>query len=324
LLSSVDTFSGISTLNGNGNILTFTTGGAIAINPNSTLYLTDVVLKNFGNSSFQFADTSGQIIMSNVTFDLAQNITTTIGNFYVAGPTTCVIKNNNWNFSLASTVTVDGVTLWTDLAGTTTPGFLTFGLSNLTLLNSGTVKAMDSTIIYCNYFQSEVNALNVRVGNLEQFTGYTSAMELWSPLVLSTVDTFSGISNLNGNGNVLTFAPGGQIHVGPSGVLNLTDVVLKNFGNTSFVFDDATGQIVMSGVTIELAQNVTTTVGNIYVNGPTTWIIQGYNWNFSGASLLTVDDITLWGETSGAPIRGNITYGPSNLVMVHTATIKYG
>ena len=104
----------------------------------------------------------------------------------------------------------------------------------------------------------------------------------------------------------------------------LTDVVLQNFGSNSFAFADKTGQIIMYDVMIELAQNVTTTIGNIYVNGPTTWVLRGNNWNFTTSSLLTIDDITLWGDNAGASIRGNIICGPSNVSLLHTATIKIG
>lgn len=218
-LSGVSTFTGTNVLNGNGNIITFNPGGAIEIGTGGVLYLTDVVLKNFGNTSFIFDDPTGQIIMSNVTVDLDEDVTTTIGNLYVEGPATVVIKGFTWRFSGASLLTVDGVTLWSDFAGSTFPGYVTADGGNLSLLNTGTIKSMDGTIIYCDVLHSEVDYLNSRINELQSCCDTNTsccadlqtrvdALELCAQcqcVITITQDTYFDLSMLPAANNAVIF-----------------------------------------------------------------------------------------------------------------------
>ncbi len=208
-------------------------------------------------------------------------------------------------------------------------------LNSTVILNNGTVNLeADLTFAASKSFQGAgtINGNNEKIifgaspltfSNNLIFQN-VAELQLWNKIILNSAMTFAGTSLINGNGNIIQFNAGGQIYITSGSTLYLTDAVLQNFGNNSFVFADNTGQIIMSNVAIELSQNVTTTIGTIYVNGATSWILRGYNWNFSTVSTLTVDDITMWGDNAGSKVRGTITCGPSNLSLLNTATIKLG
>ncbi|MBD3195916.1 MAG: hypothetical protein GF317_12715, partial [Candidatus Lokiarchaeota archaeon] len=115
-LSGTWTFGGNSVLNGHGNVLDLTNGGTLYINKNASLSLTDVVVKGLGIDKgwLVFQDHSSTISVSNVTFELENRFTTTIGKIYIEGPATAVVKNYDWTFDDYSTLSVDGITLWKD------------------------------------------------------------------------------------------------------------------------------------------------------------------------------------------------------------------
>ncbi|MCF7899061.1 hypothetical protein K9L05_00220, partial [Candidatus Babeliales bacterium] len=145
-LSTTWTINGIYNLNGHGNILDMSSGGRIEIRPDSTLFLTDIVIKGLGHGYgrlLPLAD-SAQINMSNVYIELDNDYSTTIGGIYVEGPTTFGLKNYNWTFDQQASLTVDGITLWQDPLDKINYGKIKFGSGTLSkylsLTESGTIK----------------------------------------------------------------------------------------------------------------------------------------------------------------------------------------
>lgn len=160
-LSGTWTFGGISTLNGNGNVLNLSSGGQLILDPNSILYINDLFVTGLGDTAGKIIMGSGaQVRTANSTYKLNDNVTTNRGTFYVNGPTTFQLGAKNWTFNAAANLTVDGTTLWLDYLDS--PDYmgqiyaplplydgvswngpnLVFDLAsgNLSLINRGTIK----------------------------------------------------------------------------------------------------------------------------------------------------------------------------------------
>ena len=145
-LSGTWTFGGNSVLNGHGNVLDLTSGGTLCVDSNSTLNLTDVTVKGLGSTNgwFVFKDNTSSIKMSNVTVELDNSFTVSVGGIYIDGPATFVLKNHNFRFDQYGTLTVDGMTLWKEFAAydsTGNEGDILFGdeYTEKVLINDGTI-----------------------------------------------------------------------------------------------------------------------------------------------------------------------------------------
>jgi hypothetical protein len=154
----------------------------------------------------------------------------------------------------------------------------------------------------------------------------SSGMDLNARTTLSSTWTFNGECYLNGNGNVLDLSPGGQLVVDFSSTLHLIDIALKGMGNNQILMMNDNSHLRMSNVYIELTENITTTVGGIYIEGPTTWGLKHYDWTLDNDASMTVDGVTLWKDPLDIINYGNIKYGSgpeSNyLSLVSSGTIK--
>lgn len=166
-LGSIWYYTGDSTLNGNGNVLDLSLGGTIFVNANTTLYITDLVIKRLGLGGIQFADETSKIILSNVEIELATNYNTTTGGFYVEGPTTFILEDKDWLFDTDASLSVDGIVLWTDRKGTPTTdrGMVLFGApkdQHYSSINSGTIKEK----VYLSDVDSLQEQININAGDI--------------------------------------------------------------------------------------------------------------------------------------------------------------
>jgi len=133
---------------------------------------------------------------------------------------------------------------------------------------------------------------------------------------------------LNGNGNILDLRSGGTIYIDNDATLFLNDIVIEGLGDSgcgTIIFGNDNSQLHMSNVAVVLASDYSTTIGGIYVEGPTTWYMDNYNWTFDQQSSLTVDGTTLWKDSLDKVVSGDILFGPpeSNyLSLLNSGTIK--
>lgn len=170
-LSSQWSFSGYSNLNGNGYVLDLTSGGTLFVDNNSTLYIANIAIKGIGGNSGRIVmgDQQSKIYLSNVSIKTDADYSTTVGNIYAEGPSTLLLGGYNWTFDTNGTLTVDGCSLWIDELNQTTAGEVLFGSpqgNHLTLINSGTVKPMESA-----YGRSDIN------NTLDQLAADTTTLD---------------------------------------------------------------------------------------------------------------------------------------------------
>jgi len=169
-LSGTWEFKKTSVVNGNGNIIDVSTGGIFSLDPSVTLYMTDVVLKGVGNSTFVFGDDGSTIRFSNVDIQFDENVNFNGGKIYVDGPATAILHDYVWAFSSDSKLTVDSVTFWKDRAGSSLIGNISFesDATNYSSINSGTIKE----VALADWVRSTSNAvvsLDGRMDTAEDF-----------------------------------------------------------------------------------------------------------------------------------------------------------
>ncbi|MBT4595126.1 hypothetical protein HOD08_04605 [bacterium] len=145
-------------------------------------------------------------------------------------------------------------------------------------------------------------------------------IELHSKTTLSGTWYFSDTSGddatVNGNGNILEFGAGGIIHVEQGVGLALTDVVVRNLGDSAsygqFIMDDGTATIKLSNTSLLLSENISWTMGAMLVHGSDCTIVTaGYTLGFDSKMGLSVDNVTLWYDTLSSGDEKNIKYTPS-------------
>ena len=146
-------------------------------------------------------------------------------------------------------------------------------------------------------------------------------------LNLTGAFTFSGTNNIQGNGNVIDLSSGGSIIVAATSTLYLTDIVIRGLGVSggSLTLSAADSVVRMSNVTLEFVGNMNTTQGTIYIEGPTIAVIKNHTWTINTLGDMTVDGVTLWKDTAGAQVPGDIVFGTpesSFLTLLATGVIK--
>jgi hypothetical protein len=173
--------------------------------------------------------------------------------------------------------------------------------------------ATESNLTHTIYWQGLSN------GNITLNAQRTSLSGTW---------TVGGNIVLNGKGNTLDLADRGVITIRPNSTLSLENVVLKGLGQNcgSINFMDDTATLRLSSAYLELDNDLSTTIGGIVVNGPTTIGLKNYNWTLDQGASMTVDGLTLWIDPLDKINHGNIKFGSGSidkyLSLVSSGTIK--
>ena len=158
----------------------------------------------------------------------------------------------------------------------------------------------------------------------------SSGMDLNSRTTLGTTWTFNGVCNLNGNGNILELMPGGKLVVDYTSTLFLTDIVIKGLRGVdetkNLLLMNDNSKIFMSNVYIELDDNFSTTIGGVFIEGPTTFGLKNCDWLLDSDASLTVDGVTLWQDSLDNVSGGKIRFGSGSidnyLTLLSSGTIK--
>lgn len=149
-----------------------------------------------------------------------------------------------------------------------------------------------------------------------------------NPLTLSSTLSFGpGSASLQGAGNTIQLTSSGKLALASGSTLYISDLTLRGLGASSnpFIFSDTTSQIYFSNVTLEFDNNVTTTMGKIFVKGPTTAALGSSNWTLNGSAFMTIDGTTLWQDPLDQTSGGALVFGTptsSFLSLVNSGTIK--
>ncbi|MFA6527739.1 MAG: WD40 repeat domain-containing protein, partial [Candidatus Babeliales bacterium] len=286
-------FDGDAAICGNGNILDLS-GGVIAIRPYTNIHMTNLILKGLGSGEIVFYDQTSTLSLSNVQVAMNSNYTVTTGGVYVQGPTTVATANYLLNFSLNSSLTVDGVSLMYDTLGypdnqniCPAPGS-DVSHKNVTLLNNGVIRnaagrvssvgnVLDGTsnvlVMNNNYVFHKGNAGvagSVRFGGGFTILADTSA-------VFDTFVTVSGPIDLRETGTLILIDDlqlGSNVTLSSGGNVDARGHALKLSGNLAIPNNKILH--VMSNATID-GQGHTLTVGDygqLFVDNNVTLTLQ--------------------------------------------------
>jgi len=291
-LSNTWTFSGVGRINGNGHVLDLSAGGRLVLFPGATLLLSDVHLRGLGDTDSQgqivFMDDNGQLRLYNVDIELVRDVTTTLGTVYVEGPTTFILKDNNWTYSFNAKLSVDGVTLWVDT------------LRNELYPNMGQL-CVPRPLYFPGSFQYDIltGILDLISGGTVRFVCDKSELLPSSgeilvdaPLIINltlkhSMFIHSGkkiqISNnvfIDGAGAVLYFArfyshdpdKGPQFIVDPGMLLKLRNITLAGITNNTFSFGAGAAIQTEGDVKLELNDDID--------------FDSSYSWTFSGVNII--------------------------------------
>ncbi|MBY0354073.1 hypothetical protein K2W90_06955 [Candidatus Babeliales bacterium] len=121
----------------------------------------------------------------------------------------------------------------------------------------------------------------------------STGLFLHGTIQVAAVWTFSGTNLLNGNGSIFEFGPGGQISIGAGNELFVNDIYIKNIGTGDFAFGSATSKLHFNNAILDIDTNLTTNVGNVVIDGHTTFVLRDKKWTFNGTGKLSIFD-SLW------------------------------
>jgi len=275
VLSGIWTFVGQSTINGNGCVLDLTNNGKLVIKPNSQIQLNDITIKGIGNSeglgSFVFEDESSQIVFSSVTVELESDYTTSLGNIYVDGTSTVLVKDHIWLFDQLGSLTVDGVTLWTDRVGEVVDNKLGIQFdvpesAHYSSVASGTIKMFvgdDAFEKLQALVYSNSNAIVYLNDSLATMHGECAHLFPGEAL------TFNADQVFDGDGKNIVFSHGDQPQfiVAPGVTLTLQNIELLRVNEKTFDIGYGAKIKIGQNVLFELSEDVTWVSGEIELIG---------------------------------------------------------
>jgi hypothetical protein len=260
-----DFSDGDGIINGNGNILDVSHESAkLKVGSNKILWITDIVLKNLRNTTFDLQSTS-TIRMSNVTLHLAEIVTEDVGTYIADGPVTVYHGGFNWNFDSGSYMQVDGITLWHDegaQVGASNKGNILFTGGSFSSISSGTIKEMSVDV------EDQIERNRLDITNLDDNIAirkcgysYEENITLTYNYYLNnnykmTVDTTAENLVLNGAGHFMQFdgtTAASLINSSGGNSLTLQNILLKDFVTSKVTSEVKYGD----GTVIELAGNMT-------------------------------------------------------------------
>lgn len=270
-LTGIWTFGG-GCLNGGGSILDLSQGGKIVVDTGSTLNIVNLFITGLGDGAGQilFKDDNGILRIANSTIKFDDNVTTTLGQVYVNGPTTLQLGLKNWTFNQNANLTVDGTTLWLDPLDSpcftggiiapyplyTNAGWSNSNLvadlaaGNLSLIRRGTIKEVVDT-----------HMIDFTPGDCIINGDISGEIDLYNCICLGANDRINVVGDacINGHGVEVSFTdqPFSQLIVRPGVTLTLTNIKFKSINANSFYFQDTSAVQIGENVIWELETDMT-------------------------------------------------------------------
>jgi len=275
-LSGTWVFSGVSKLDGNGEMIDLSSNGVIRIKSGATLTLRDVHIRGITSANLIFEDNSSQLRLERARLELSSDVTTTVGGIYVENDSIIILKNYDWTFDQSASLTVDSATLSLNV------------YNNATLPDAGTINVPNAVYIDHVWQTSHVSD-NQSAGNLTIINGGVIAEvgeRLSDPLLSSNLgglvqmehSSLMGPSDtiqvkkdtvINGQGAQIwlarTQAP--QITIEADKTLTLKNVELYGVTSSTFKFNHGSKLKIQDNVILHLAEDITFTKGIIIVDG---------------------------------------------------------
>ena len=290
------TFSGNSVLNGNGCILDITNKGIIRVFPGSTLYLNSITIKGLGDGKGYIildADDS-KLVLSETMIELEATYTTSVGKVYAEGETNVIVKDHAWWFDINGSLTVDGVTVWTDKAAEPAPQGLgiRFGIPESSFYSSvasGTIKMMSAGLgdylslvdLVNSNSNAVVNTWDLTVNNSYAIVNTWDLAVSNSNAIVNTDDDhlfpgdylrYSTDTVVDGDGRHYVFSHWSQPQfiVDPGVTVELKNIEFFRINENTFSMGEGSKLKIGENVTFEIVEDVIWNKGTIELIGDNT------------------------------------------------------
>ena len=160
------------------------------------------------------------------------------------------------------------------------------------------VRLIGPGYIDLNYRQLTLGGYYSESWNTALTFGHATALFLSGHTTLgaSANWTFAHTSRINGNGEILDITAGGKITIGAGQKLFIEDITINGLADGTFVFGSANSELHLTNATIILSENVNFASGKLFIDGETTFVLNGFNFTFSGAGIVTINGAVLWLE----------------------------
>lgn len=263
--------TGESIINGNGNTIFLGQNGKIQVGQGHTLFLNNVVVKglsdSLGSGKFIFFDDSSILKMRQVTLDIIEDFTLSVGQIYLQD-TSCVLISKSFLFYITNNavLTVDGVALiWDKLnLNNDNDPIVPSSTNNLNLINGGFIRNINTTLQPTFIYETSFSASS----NIELTNASVLVFSNDTPLISKPVF-------INGNGHSIYFSRDDTFKnfvLEDNVQLTMVNFVLKDF-NPEIIQLGANSTITFGDdITFELGKDITISrsfsfKGNIIING---------------------------------------------------------
>jgi hypothetical protein len=256
-------FTGTNVINGHGSSIEIHQGSKLKIAADSTLAISSMILRGIENERLEFENENSILRLSAVDLDIRTDMNSTMGQLYIYGTSTILLKSFDWLFTGSSNLTVDSTTLWIDTMDRFEAplfGKIAAAGSYLSYLNGATIKQMTD--------QAQVDSVAVRF-LLSGSVSDTVFLDRSIFLHPKNIINFSGDSLVTASGSSMTFADVSEPQIVVNTGLNATfrDVSLLRINKNTFDIKENAILNLETDVTFELSENITFNNGLFKLTG---------------------------------------------------------
>lgn len=199
-------------------------------------------------------------------------------------------------------------------------------LNTLTIVNGGSVTLERNLALGKNVAIEGAGLINLKCNDLLiapgdtaftstlYFNGLGGGVNLRNNCILTSRWTFSGDCVLSGRNNTIYLSSTGAIEVERGSHLDLKNIKIEHINDHNFYCKDAVGLLTLRGTMLDLDESVTFSCGGIYVPSTSTIVTHEHSWTFDVHASCTVDNATLYYDTTTDPNTWNLQPDPYSIV----------
>lgn len=283
------TFSGNSSIVGNGNIIDLSDPGAsINLLPGANIVLTGLYVTSFDLQKFHFFHQTSTLTLVDSVLALDANLTVTIGNIIASGNSQVKLVGNSILFSDLSTFTVSsGSNLWLDNSGSSASPIFSYVVTDTSEQGYHLTSFIDNTSVRILVDHSQVQdpAVSALIsGQIPLVVDPTNPDPGAGAVINITQDTpippqeqiiVQNNVEMNGGGSSLTFANTGQPQfvVSPGKTATFGNIDLLRISNSTFDLNSDSTVRFKNNAVLEFTEDVYFRKGSFVITGDNSSVL---------------------------------------------------
>lgn len=124
--------------------------------------------------------------------------------------------------------------------------------------------------------------------------------------------TFLSDIHVLGRGNILDLTHGGRLIIKDNTTVYLANINVKGLTPSNIIFEGANSKVVLSSASLGFDANITLTLGQVYIDSPSTFVVGNQIVEFAGSASLTINSETLFYDTLSSADQQNIKPIPAD------------